>query len=170
MLPLIQWSKSTANYVRKNFMRSPLGLRRVMEFIVQQSVTIKTPVPVKRWPVQYATKKRNKTPKALKGSKSGKFFCGKSCQTIWRNGKYIQENHPNWKDGRHSYRGVINRNKVLPICRLCKANDKRVLAVHHIDEDRTNNTIENLAWLCHNCHHLVHRYPKERARFMAIIV
>ena len=111
-----------------------------------------------------------KTQKALKGSKSGKFFCSKSCQTIWRNGLYIQEKHPNWKDGRHSYRGVIQRHNIKPICTLCKITDKRVLAVHHIDEDRTNNNIENLAWLCQNCHHLVHRYPDEQKRFMATMV
>jgi predicted HNH restriction endonuclease len=39
-----------------------------------------------------------------------------------------------------------------------------VLAVHHVDQNRTNNKVTNLAWLCHNCHHLVHRYPIERKK------
>lgn len=108
--------------------------------------------------------------KALGKSKSGQFFCGKSCQTKWRNSLFIQEKHPNWKEGRFAYRSVLTRNKVPPVCTLCKTADKRVLAVHHIDENRKNNVIENLAWLCHNCHHLVHHDPKEREKFMAAMV
>jgi len=115
-------------------------------------------------------KETYKPPKALNGSKSGKYFCGKSCQTVWRNSEFVRERHPNWKGELCSYRGVIERSKVLPVCTLCKIKDKRVLAVHHVDHDRANNKVENLAWLCHNCHHLVHRYPKEHERFMAAIV
>ncbi len=115
-------------------------------------------------------KKVYKTAKALKGSKSGNFFCNKSCQTRWRNCEYSQDKHPNWKTGKHSYRSVLPRYNVPKICTLCQTTDERVLAVHHIDENRNNNSIENLAWLCHNCHHLVHHHPKERERFMATIV
>jgi len=84
-------------------------------------------------------KETYKTQKALKGSKSGKFFCGKSCQTIWRNGTYVRELHPNWKGGAHSYRLEMLKLDPKPSCTLCKTEDVRVLAVHHIDEDRTNN-------------------------------
>ena len=108
--------------------------------------------------------------KALTKSKSGKFFCGKSCQTKWRNAEFIQERHANWKEGRYAYRSVLSRNKVPAVCALCKINDRRVLAVHHIDEDRSNNNIDNLAWLCHNCHHLAHHHTEARATFMATIV
>jgi predicted HNH restriction endonuclease len=38
--------------------------------------------------------------------------------------------------------------------------------VHHIDKDRTNNTLKNLAWLCHNCHYLVHHDKLEMQRFL----
>ena len=38
-----------------------------------------------------------KRPRALKHSKSGKFFCSKSCQTLWRNQYYSGPKHPNWK-------------------------------------------------------------------------
>ena len=111
-----------------------------------------------------------KSPKALHGSKSGKFFCNKTCQTKWRNSEFSQEKHPNWKSGKHTYRRLMRQSDIPKKCTLCKILDERVLAVHHIDEDRNNNTIENLAWLCHNCHHLVHHYPDEHKNFMAAIV
>lgn len=97
-------------------------------------------------------------PKDLSQSKSGKFFCNKHCQTVWRNQLYIGEKHANWIHGRAAYRSVLSRAKMQRICVLCKTSDARVLAVHHIDRDRANNTLKNLAWLCHNCHFLVHHY------------
>lgn len=116
------------------------------------------------------SKETYKSSKALRGSKSGKFFCSKSCQTKWRNTAHMGAQHANWKGGGHSYRELLLRTDEIPTCTLCKAVDIRILAVHHIDEDRTNNTIENLAWLCHNCHYLVHHHPDELKRFMAAIV
>ena len=107
-----------------------------------------------------------KTPRALKHSKSGNYFCTKSCQTIWRNSMvYIGENHPNWKDGgsRH-YRDILKRSRQKESCRLCKTSDARILAVHHLDHNHSNNKLENLAWLCHNCHYLIHHHADERQR------
>ncbi len=115
-------------------------------------------------------KKSYKQLRALKASKSGKFFCGKSCQTIWRNKEFIEEKHANWKGGKHAYRRVMIQSDKQQVCGLCKTRDLRILAVHHLDEDRKNNAIENLFWLCHNCHHLVHYYPDEQEKFMATIV
>lgn len=111
-----------------------------------------------------------KSLKALRGSKSGKLFCNKTCQTKWRNREFSQEKHPNWKSGKHTYRRIMKQSNQSKLCTLCQTSDERVLAVHHIDEDRNNNTIENLAWLCHNCHHLVHHHGDERKKFMATIV
>ncbi len=99
-----------------------------------------------------------KSQKALHASKSKKYFCGKSCQTKWRNSVFIGEKHANWKTGKHSYRSVLTRNKIPKICSLCKTEDERILAAHHIDKNRLNNKLNNLAWLCHNCHFLVHNY------------
>lgn len=106
----------------------------------------------------------------IKRSKSGKFFCNKSCQTQWRNQLYIGSDHKNFTTGESSYRAVMERAKVPRVCRLCKAKDVRVLAVHHIDKNRKNNKITNLAWLCHNCHFLVHHYEGDREKFMAAMV
>ena len=107
-----------------------------------------------------------KTLKSLRVSKSQKWFCSKSCQTKWRNTEFVGERHGNYVTGRSAYRSVLIRNGVPRICRLCKTTDKRVLAVHHVDEDRMNNNVKNLTWLCHNCHHLVHHDRVEKQKLL----
>lgn len=89
-------------------------------------------------------------------SKSGKFFCSKSCQTLWRNQEFSGEKSHNWKNGESAYRNVLKRNGMALVCMLCRNNDERVLTAHHKDHNRSNNKIENLTWLCMNCHYLVH--------------
>jgi len=38
-------------------------------------------------------------------------------------------------------------------CYVCGYNDdERILEVHHVDENRNNNDINNLKILCPNCH------------------
>lgn len=80
------------------------------------------------------------------------------------------EQHKNYTTGSSTYRAVMERQSTPKICRLCKTKDPRVLAVHHIDKNRRNNKLKNLAWLCHNCHFLVHHDQGEREKFMATIV
>lgn len=100
-----------------------------------------------------------RAPKRLIRSKSREFFCGKSHQTLWRNRIFIGPRHPNWKGGKHrKLKSILIQNKIKQICKICGCKDKRVLAVHHLDKNRRNSEVRNLVWLCHNCHHLVHRY------------
>lgn len=104
-------------------------------------------------------KKIWRKPRQLKLSKSGKFFCSKSHQTLWRNSIFIGPRHPNWKGGEHiEHKNLLLKNGIKPICKLCGCRDKRVLAVHHLNRNKKDNKIKNLVWLCHNCHHLVHCY------------
>lgn len=115
-------------------------------------------------------KQTYKTNRSLLHSKSGKYFCGKSCQTVWRNSRvYIGENHPNWKHGKFAYRKAFLKSKVPAICLVCNIKDIRVLAVHHIDRNRKNNKIKNLAWLCHNCHILIHHYNEDAEKFKKLL-
>lgn len=95
--------------------------------------------------------------KDLKSSKSGKFFCNKSCQTIWRNKiLFSGENNANWKHGKSAYRRVLSEASKNKYCILCRITDSRVLVVHHKDHNRMNNKVNNLMWLCLNCHFLIH--------------
>jgi hypothetical protein len=105
-----------------------------------------------------------RTPKYLKASKSKKYFCGKSCQTIWRNKEYSGARHAHWKHGMASYRNILKRAKINPQCSLCTINDERILVVHHKDKNRVNNKISNLVWLCRNCHYLTHNYDIGRIK------
>lgn len=110
-----------------------------------------------------------KQPRHLKNSKSGKFFCSKSCQTIWRNRVYSGESHPFWKNGESVYRKIMIRAGIAQVCKFCGLNDKRVLAVHHRDKNRDHNQIDNLVWLCHNCHYLIHHDSTEAIKFMVSV-
>jgi len=103
----------------------------------------------------------------IRKSKSQLFFCDHRCRAIWTNQLRAGENHPNWKGGENAYRDILLRSGAILVCARCGTEDERVLAVHHCDGNRSNNSVENLSWLCHNCHYLIHHYPDERARFDA---
>ena len=105
-----------------------------------------------------------RSPRDLDRSKSSKYFCDKRCQTLWRNATFVGERHGNFNNGRAAYRNILARTGRKQICEICKTKDKRVLQAHHIDRDRTNNKETNLAWLCLNCHFLVHHYDVGRDR------
>jgi len=100
-------------------------------------------------------------PKCLKKSKSGKFFCSKSCQTKWRNKYYSGDKHYFWKGGENVYRKRMLSSDIRLICKKCGVKDIRILVVHHKDRDRKNNGLENLIWLCRNCHHLIHNHNEK---------
>ncbi len=113
------------------------------------------------------TKEVYRSKKDQSRSKSGKYFCNKSCQTLWRNSEaYTADNHPNWTGGLYSYRDRLKRSEVTQECRKCKTTDERILAVHHKDKNRENNDLSNLIWLCHNCHYLVHHFKDESQGFV----
>lgn len=109
-----------------------------------------------------------RTPKYLNASMSKKYFCNKSCQTIWRNKEFSGMRHAHWKHGRGSYRNIMKRAGRDVVCEFCGSKDERVIIVHHKDKNRTNNKLDNLAWLCRNCHYIVHQYPDGRARGLIV--
>lgn len=150
----------------------------VLCLICNSSFYVKPNIQAKGWGKYCSIKCRNKsqfngknvscficnkhvyrTAKDIRNSQSGKFFCNKTCQTIWRNTiLFAGENHSNWKFGTSAYRRILESTDREKICTLCKTTDTRILVVHHLDKNRKNNKLSNLIWLCHNCHYLVHHY------------
>jgi len=53
----------------------------------------------------------------------------------------------------NNYRKVINDNE----CYFCETKDKDRLVVHHVDRNRSNNSIENLRVVCTKCHSRFHQ-------------
>jgi hypothetical protein len=99
-----------------------------------------------------------RTQRDFNRSKSKKYFCSKSCQTIWRNKFYSGERHPLWAGGIYLYRKTLIDSKTPIVCKSCGCKDERILVAHHKDCDRKNNKLDNLEWLCRNCHYLIHNY------------
>jgi len=111
----------------------------------------------------------------LKGSQ--RKFCSKKCSARhhsyqWRVNKGLIKKPGVGSGGNqgvdkshHSYKnGILNyRKRALDHygkkCNHC--GSERYIVVHHIDEDRTNNQLDNLEILCKSCHqeHHINRCP-----------
>jgi hypothetical protein len=107
----------------------------------------------------YCGKDIYKSPSDLKKSSSRKFFCNRACHCAWENvNRRNLENAPNWNGGEAIYREIMEKRNKKKICANCRIKDSRLLVVHHKDKNRKNNKVENLEWLCRNCHYLEHFY------------
>jgi len=106
---------------------------------------------------EYCSKDIYRTPSEIKKSVSGKLFCSRKCHCTWENMHNRTANRsPHWTGGEHVYRLILRRSNRKVICQRCGLIDERVLEVHHKDGNRRNNDLNNLVWLCRNCHCLVH--------------
>lgn len=94
----------------------------------------------------YCHKKIKRLKTELAKNQSGYNYCSRECGNRHKNLLIMQT-----KDGT-AYR----RNAFLHYphqCDICGWDeDERVLEVHHLDENRENNSIENLRILCPICH------------------
>ncbi len=99
-----------------------------------------------------------KTLSQIKKSKSQTFFCSKACSISFRNISQCSEKHPNWKNGKASYRKRAIKKYGLKCSNencIMKIDIPEIMYdVDHIDCDRENNKIENLQILCVWCHAL----------------
>lgn len=102
--------------------------------------------------------------KDLNNSKSKNYFCSKKCSLSWNNSLHFGDNSVNWKGGRFSYKKILERTDLPKRCVLCEKNNIKILSVHHLDQNRSNNDVKNLVWLCQNCHFLVHHYSEEKQK------
>jgi len=90
----------------------------------------------------------------------------------WSKGKerpdICGDKNPHWNGGT-TYQGYNRRefNKKLKhriktrdgfFCKIC-GKAKKTLDIHHIDENKENNTPENLITVCHSCHSSFHNNP-----------
>ena len=76
-------------------------------------------------------------------------FCSRSCannRSEW------------WKDNATRYKTIASQNHTME-CVICGFD--KVVAVHHIDENKKNNDPSNLIPLCPNHHEMVHSKWKD---------
>lgn len=106
-----------------------------------------------------------RAPSKADRSKSGLQFCSRECKDLAQrinSGEKFDEMRP---DHYENGQGIHYRNTAFRYyehsCAVCGWNeDEDILEVHHIDENRTNNQIENLIILCPLCHRKLssHKY------------
>ena len=85
----------------------------------------------------------------IRRNKSGYYYCSIECGNRHKN--QLRKESGEWDNS------VNYRKKALEEysheCFVCGwKEDPRILEVHHIDENRENNYVENLCILCPNCH------------------
>lgn len=99
----------------------------------------------------------------LQNSKSGLYFCSKSCKDkAQRLDSGFPQIHPaHYGNGIDSYREIAFRI-YDKICSSCGYNKHpEVLEVHHKDRNRENNNSSNLEVLCPTCHREEHFLSKD---------
>lgn len=118
----------------------------------------------------YCNKPFEKVQSKLNNSRSGLYFCCREhkdlAQRLDFGCKEIMPDHYGTITGISSYRKLAfyAQDHKCAVCGWCE--DERVLEVHHIDEDRSNNDINNLIILCPICHRYLtlHLYTLEELR------
>ena len=106
---------------------------------------------VKRIKLQcaYCGKEIERLPNEIKKNKSGLFYCSRECGNRHKN--QLRAESGEW-DSSQNYR-LKAFEQLSHYCAVCGwKEDERILEVHHKDEDRSNNSIDNLCILCPTCH------------------
>lgn len=92
---------------------------------------------------------------SLSGSKSGLYFCNRTCKDKSQKlGGISAIMPPHYGTGSgygHFARELIKSNS-LAKCKDCGEDRKYLLCIHHIDGDRSNNVADNIEVVCGNCH------------------
>lgn len=110
----------------------------------------------------YCGKEFTRAPSKANKSKSGLYFCCREHKDIAQrldSGAQFDVMRPDHYSECSSEEGSINTYRDLAFrnytheCAICHwKDDEEILQVHHIDEDRQNNNLNNLIILCPNCH------------------
>lgn len=97
----------------------------------------------------YCGKEIYRSAAEIEKNKSGYFYCSHNCGNRHKN--IVRLNSGEW-DNTLNYR-LKAMTKYAHECMACGWDeDERILEVHHIDENRSNNDIDNLSILCPTCH------------------
>ncbi len=100
-----------------------------------------------------------RTPSQLLLSKSGLYFCSRSCKDKAQRIDGMKELHPphyGTSDGSYRYREIAFESYEQK-CMDCGFDEHpEVLEIHHIDKDHGNANPKNLAVLCPTCHQVRH--------------
>ena len=90
--------------------------------------------------------------------------CSYGCaNTLFRSGK----NHPNWKDESYRSSCFLQHKKECVVC-----GENLIVEVHHLNEDSSDNRIENLIPLCpthHQYWHSRHRHLIEQIVYTYVL-
>lgn len=90
-----------------------------------------------------------RTQSQIEKNKTGFFYCCKEHGNLHKN--LLRYENGEW-DNSSNYR-LKAFNKYEHKCNCCGWDeDERILEVHHIDENRDNNELDNLIILCPTCH------------------
>lgn len=109
----------------------------------------------------------------VKSQLNGKNFCSKECQNTFHSNAMKAANNPRYKHGdwlghikpKLIYAGFTSKirkivrerdNNCCVVCGMTKEQHGQNLHVHHIDYDKANNELENLATVCKYCHGKIH--------------
>ena len=97
-------------------------------------------------------KEIERTPRDIALATTGSCYCSRSCTAVASN--YPESKQ--YKGGVSTYR-VRALKEYGEVCNRCGYVDvPKILQVHHINHDRSNNKLENLEVLCPNCHAIEH--------------
>ena len=109
----------------------------------------------------YCGKEFYKPNSKLESSKSGLYFCCREHKDLAQQIEFgLEEMWPEHYNRLTNYRNNAFRHYPHK-CAICNWNeDEDILEVHHIDEDRSHNELENLIILCPICHRKLtsHKY------------
>ena len=110
----------------------------------------------------YCGKEFTRAPSKANQSKSGLYFCCREHKDMAQrldSGKQFSEMRPDHYSDVEEKIGSINTYREMAMreydhrCSICGwCEDDEILQVHHIDENRQNNALNNLIVLCPNCH------------------
>lgn len=91
-------------------------------------------------------------------------------RTSWNKGKYDYERY---KEGTYIGRGKTARQALISkrgnVCQCCGNSEwlgePIKLNLHHIDEDVSNNSEDNLILVCSNCHRFIHDHSEKHKKY-----